>query len=176
MCQAVLDGLLTGARRATTIHGWGAAVALTAAILFHPATGLAGQLALGRDAGRPGQTVTLPLTYRQGTGTEAAGLATDILFKSSVLTHPRCTAGSVLSRAAKTVTCAEPQPGLLRVAVYGLNLDPVPDGDVATLTFDVAPGARRGLYLLRNIATGADAQGTDFPLAHRNGAVRVSGP
>jgi hypothetical protein len=174
MYQSVLVRLLSGAPSAKITHGW-ALMGLAAALLLHPTTSYGGELALGRAAGQPGQSVTVPLIYRQGLGPQAAGLATDIQFNPTALVHPRCAAGPALDDAAKSVVCAEPQPGLLRVGVYGLNLDPVPDGEVATITFDLLSQARRGLYSLRHTPSAADAQGRDFFLARRNGAVRVNG-
>lgn len=178
MCESLLERLLRAVPRAAALHGWAALVVLAVAILLQPAAAVAGQLALARAAGQPGQSVTVPLTYRQWMGSPAAGLATDIVFDPTALTHPHCESGAALDDvgdAAKTVTCAEPQPGLLRLVVFGFNLSPVPDGEVARVTFDVTVGARRRRYLLRHTPGAADAEGTDFPLARRNGVVRVNG-
>lgn len=141
------------------------------------AQAFAGQLALGSASGAPGQSVSLPLTFRQGTGPVAVALGTDVSFNASALSKPRCGAGSALSTSgptAKLVTCAEPSPGVLRIAVLGLNTAPLPDGEVATVTFDVAPGAREGVVALSVKAGGADALGTDFDLEHSDGSVKVT--
>lgn len=133
----------------------------------------AGGLALGRATTVAGRTVTVPLVYTAGRGPDAVALATDIRFDPAVLSQPRCAGGRSLG-SGKDVKCSEPRSGLLRLAVYGLNLDSVPAGEVATVTFDVAPGARPRSYQLRHTASAATADGTDFTLRQRPGTVRVS--
>lgn len=151
----------------------GVSLALVLAVLWCNARSApAGQLSLGRATARPGQTVTVPVVYAAGAGPVAAGLATDIAFNPVGLSHPRCASGAALG-ASKAVKCAEPKRGLVRIAIYGLNLDAIPAGEVATVSFDVAPGPRRRVYRLRHKPTAATADGTDFSLAHRSGAIRV---
>lgn len=150
-----------------------AAFLVIVAMFTGAATAFAGELTLGRTRGQTGGEVTVPLTYRQSSGPAAAGMATDIRFDPKGLTQPRCAAGAALSSGQKSVKCAEPQPGLLRVAIYGLNLDPVPDGEVATVTFRVSPQARHGLYRLRHQPSAADAGGKEFTLLRHDGLIRV---
>ena len=150
-------------------------------LLVWTAAAHAGELAIGNAQVLSGQTVTVPVTYTAGKAGKkvAAAVATDIRFNSKVFSNPRCEDGSALgsgAAAAKTVKCAEPQPGLLRVAVFGLNVAPVPEGEVARVTFDVAADARPGRYRLRQKPTAADASGNDFRLVQRHGAVRVAKP
>jgi hypothetical protein len=168
MRESIPERLLAGPRR-----GWAAGL-LTAALVCNAATAFGGDLALARVTGKRGQPVSVPVLYRQGGGSAAAGLATDIVFDPTVLTHPRCTAGAALGSAnEKTVKCAEPRPGLLRLLVYGLNLGAVPSGQVAIVTFDVAAGTQRRSLRLRHTPTAADANGKEIPLNHHNGAVRI---
>ena len=136
------------------------------------APALAGELSIGDAQARPGSEVTLPITYQQGTGPAAAALASDIRFPRG-LTEWRCAPGAALSGGQKTVKCAEPKPGLLRIAVYGLNLDPIPDGEVATVTFQVSPAARPAAYRLRHRPSAADATGKDYRLRHHDGILRI---
>lgn len=145
---------------------------ITVAMFASGATASAGELIVGDAQAQPSAEVTVPITYRQGTGPAAAGLATDIRFPKG-LTQPRCAPGAALSGGQKTVKCAEPKPGLLRVAVFGLNLDAIPDGEVATVTFQVSPGARPGSYRLRNRPSAADAEGKDYRLRHHDGMIRI---
>jgi hypothetical protein len=154
------------------------AMVMAAGLLMWTTVAFAGEMSLGAAEVLPGQPVTLALTYTGG-GRVAAAVATDIRFNAKVFTNPRCESGSALASngtAAKSVKCAEPKPGLLRVAVFGLNVAPVPNGEVALVTFDVAPGARPGQYRLRQKPTAADATGNDFRLQRHHGAVRVKRP
>ena len=138
-------------------------------------TALAGELSIGDAQAQPGGEATVPITYQQGTGPAAAALTSDIRF-SDRLTQFRCAPGAALSGGQKTVKCAEPRRGLLRIAVYGLNLDPIPDGEVAIVSFHVPPGMRRRAYRLRNRPSAADAAGKEYPLRHRDGIVRIGYP
>jgi hypothetical protein len=137
----------------------------------------ASQLQVGRVRAQPGQSVTVPVIYRKGAGPVATALTTDIRFDTTALAHPRCAAGSALSEggADKRVMCAEPSPGMLRLVLFGFNQDPVPNGQVATVTFDVSADAQRQPYRLENTPTASDAAGHDFRLARKNGDVGVGG-
>ena len=134
------------------------------------------QLQLGQGRGQAGRSVTLPLTYKLSGGRTAVALATDIQFDPAALSNPRCDSGNVLSRAGKSVQCAQPRPGLLRIAVFGLNSNPVPEGEVATVTFDVAPGVRPRRVVLRQTPSAADANGTEFRIGRKTGLVRLTAP
>ena len=149
-----------------------------AVILGSAARTFGSELALGSAAAQPGQTITVPVTYTPKGDATAAALTTDLRFDAKALSHPRCESGSALTggeQAGKTVKCVERQPGMLRLLVYGLNLGPVPAGEIARVSFDVAAGARPRSYRLRHRATAADANGNDFTLRHRDGTVRVGG-
>ena len=134
----------------------------------------AGELALGNAQGQPGHTVTVPLVYMAGPRA-AAAVASDIRFDARALRNPRCAAGGALNGTGKQVRCAEPKRGLLRIAIFGLNLSAVPNGEVAQVTFDVSPNAPFRRYALRQRASAADAEGKDFLLKHRNAKLSVGG-
>jgi hypothetical protein len=152
-----------------------AVLLVTCGILWNASSAFGGELSLGTGHATRGGTVTLSVIYREANGPAAVGVATDVKFDPNGLTQPHCAVGGALASGtvSKSVRCAEPQAGVLRLAVYGLNRDPVPDGEVATVTFSVAAQARRRMYRLRQRPTAADADGRDFNLAHRTGAVRV---
>ncbi len=147
-------------------------VCLVTTILGGVANALSGQLTLGAARAAPGQTVTLPVTYDPGTGRTAVALGSDIRFRTG-LTNPRCAPGRALSKAGKTVRCAEPKPGLLRLVVFGLNVGPIPAGELALVTFDIAPGMRARSYRLQHTTRGADANGKEFGLRRRSGTIIV---
>ncbi len=132
----------------------------------------AGELVVGAASAAPGQSVTVPVTYTAG-GRSAVAVASDVRFNTAIFKNPRCTGGSDLP-AAKSVRCGTPKSGILRLAVFGLNTDPMVSGEVAKITFDVAPNAKKGRYRLRNKPSAADKDGNDFRLAHGHGAVRVA--
>lgn len=150
--------------------------AVAALVLWAAAPAFASDLGLGHVTARRGQSVTVPVVYRQTRGPVAVAVSTDITFDTTALSHPQCALGAALSSsgpAAKLVICSEPAPGVLRLAVLGLNAAPIASGEIATVSFDVAATARPRPSVLRHKPGAADAQGTDFRLTHRNGAIRI---
>ena len=147
-----------------------------AIIVCDSAGAFAGGLQLGRVSGEAGQPVTIPVVYRGGRR-PASALMVDIKFHSG-LTNPQCAAGAALSNgnADKSVSCAERSPGSFRLILFGMNQDPIPNGEVATITFDVAATARPGLYALKATPTAAEPNGHKMRLAKRSGAVKVHVP
>lgn len=144
--------------------------AITLSLLLTPSA-RAGELVLGNAEVVPGTTVTVPLTYTTG-GRDAVAVASDIRFNATIFQNPRCADGSALA-AGKSVRCATPKRGILRVAVFGLNNDTLPGGELATITFDIPAGAKAGRYKLRNKPSAADKDGSDFRLKHGHGTVSV---
>jgi hypothetical protein len=150
---------------------------VTLLVLCGASGAFASQLALGNVSGQNGQSVTVPVTYRHSRGRVAVAVGTDITYDRAVLTNPRCDTGSAVSTsgpAAKMVVCGQPKPGVLRLAVVGLNTAPLPDGEVATVTFDVASTKHHRIHPLRHKPGASDAHGTDFRLTRRNGAIRTN--
>lgn len=149
--------------------------AVTVLVLGSAAQAFAGQLALGKANAKPGRSATVPITFRQG-GPVAVAVGTDITFDTKALSKPRCETGSAVSTSgpgAKMVICSEPKPGVVRLAVLGLNTAPLPNGEIALLTFDVASSTQHQLYVLHQTPGGADANGTDFRLRNRNGSIHI---
>lgn len=145
-----------------------------AIIVFGATQVLAGELQVGRVVGRAGQAVTVPVTFRAGTGAVVTALSTDIRFDKE-LANPRCGTGAAMAGGAadKVVSCAEVSPGLLRVLIYGFNQDPMPNGEVATVTFDVLASVRHRLHRLVNLPDGSDANGNGLRIGRKSGTVRL---
>ncbi len=133
----------------------------------------AGEIRLGEATVEPGQSVTVPLRY-SASGKTAVAVASDVRFNTSIFKNPRCSGGSALP-ANKSVRCGNPSRGVLRLAIFGLNTDPLPSGELATITFDIPATAKPGRYKLRNKPSAADKDGNDFRLTHGHGTVRVAG-
>jgi hypothetical protein len=151
------------------------AAGVSVAVLCTTAHAFGGTLVLKKAQGQAGATVAVAVLYRQGGGTAAAGLATDIEFDRTVLSQPRCAPGPALAAVSKSVICSETTPGRLRLGILGLDTTSVPQGEVARVTFAVAPTARPGRYKLRQHPTAADSDGRDYALRSRDGVVRIGG-
>lgn len=150
-----------------------AAFVYGAVIVASTTAALAGEIRLGDAVVEPGQSVTVPLSY-SASGKTAVAVASDVRFNTSIFKNPRCSGGSALP-ANKSVRCGNPSRGVLRLAIFGLNTDPLPSGELATITFDIPATAKPGRYKLRNKPSAADKDGNDFRLTHGHGAVRIAG-
>ena len=81
--------------------------AVAALVLWGAAPAFASDLGLAHLKVRRGESVTVPLTYRQGRGRVAVAVGSDIRFDTAALSNPRCAPGTALSTsgpAAKLVT------------------------------------------------------------------------
>jgi len=146
-----------------------------ALIVFGTSRAFASDLHIGRVAAQPGQPVTVPVTFIAGHGPAITALSSDIHFDKG-LGNPRCAAGSALAGVDKVLNCAAVEPGVVRLLIFGLNQDPIPNGEVATVTFDVLKKGRHQLHRLRSVTTASDANGNSLRLARKSGTVRVGLP
>lgn len=143
-----------------------------AIIVLSGAQALAGGLQVGRVNARPGQPIAVPVTFTAGRGTAVTALTVDIHFDKG-LTNPRCAQGAAMAGVDKIVRCAEVDPGQVRLLIFGFNQDAMPSGEVATVTFDVAPNWRHRLHRLLSEVSASDADGKPIQLARKSGTVRV---
>jgi len=148
----------------------------------------AAMLRVGRAHGRPEGTVSVPVRFARQQGENIVGLSGDITFDATVLANPRCEVarklgiewgarkgrgGSEMARE-KTAVCSEPRPGVVRIGIFGLNLVPIPAGEVATVTFDVLPTAKPGRYPLTVSPGSAGPAGEEVGITTgKDGFVRV---
>lgn len=76
-------------------------------------------------------------------------------------------AGSAINSAGKDIATSNPQPALARILIVGLNRTPIPDGVIATLSFQVKAGASTGIYPIEAAnGVGSDSNGgaVDLPV------------
>ncbi len=84
--------------------------------------------------------------------------------------------GSVLASAGKSVWVSNPQPGLQRILIVGLNQNAIADGVLATLAVEVNAGTAPGVYpLALTNALASDPNGGPVSLFTSDGAVVVPG-
>jgi len=137
----------------------------------------ASDLKIGRLQATAGAPVTVPVTYTAKGAPAATALSTEIRFDKG-LANPRCAAGDAIAggKADKTVRCGTPEPNVLRIIVFGFNQDPIPSGEIATITFDVLRSGRHRIHRLGNLPLASDGTGREFRLARKSGIVRVGTP
>ena len=84
--------------------------------------------------------------------------------------------GSALAGAGKTIWTANPQPGLERILIVGLNQNLIADGVLAMLSVEVNTGTAPGVYPLGlTNALASDPNGGSVSLSTSDGGVVIAG-
>jgi len=119
-------------------------------------------------------TVTIPITLTNEQGTDVVGTSNDIAYDPDYFDFLDCTIGPAGEAANKGVQFSLPSYGVLRVGVLEMNLDPIPDGVVASVTFYVEDDAPcDDAYILMNAPTATDAVGNLLDLTGTDGEIYV---
>lgn len=146
------------------------AVAILIALSILPLQ--AASLNLGQGEGSPGWKASIPLNLTGGSDVVAA--SADITYDPSVLKNPVAQAGESARSAGKEVHTSIPRQGVLRVSVLGMNLGELPDGVIATITFDVDLKAPLGKQTRLGISPSAsDKRGNPVAVKGKNGFVAI---
>lgn len=148
----------------------------------HVLTALSVSLFLGVGGANAAEVTLAPLidgvatvSYREGAAA-ATIVAGEIRFDPRALSAPSCAAGSALQAGTKSLQCALIKPGVLRLIVFGLDRDPVPEGEIARVGFAATPDLRASRYRLRlRKPTAANADGETVRLLRRNPPIRLAG-
>jgi hypothetical protein len=151
-------------------------------LLLAPATALAqssgATLAAGSGSGSPGDAgISVSVSISSGSGVDVAGINFDLNYSSSSLEVANVSIGSAASGAGKLMSWSTPSTGKVRVIVFGLNQDSIPNGTIASISFNVKSSASAGttsLDISNQAAT--DPQGTSVPLAASDGSFTVLAP
>jgi hypothetical protein len=158
------------------------AVILGLVLLLTPASALAqssgATLSAGSGSGSPGDTgISVSVSISSDSGVDVAGLNFDLAYSSSALEVANVTIGSAASGADKLISWSSPSSGRIRVIVFGLNQDSIPNGTVARVSLNVKSSASPGstsLDILNQAAT--DPEGSSVPLSANDGSFTVLAP
>ena len=132
----------------------------------------AATLSVGDGVASPGSTATVPITLSGGSGIVA--VSADIFYDTAVLKNPKAEIGNAAQSGEKQIHSSIPEQGVSRVSVVGMNLDEIPDGTIATITFDVAPSAPIKKKIQLTISpSAADARGNTVPVSSENGVITI---
>lgn len=143
-------------------------------------------LSIASGSGDPGATgIVLAVSLASQAGAQVSGLNVDLSFDGSRLSVPSgpcnnvvaVVSGSAAQSAGKAILCSRPSASTVRIILFGLNQDAIPDGPVALITFEVLPGAPAGsstLDLHNGAASAPDGSGV--PLDLTDGAFSVNAP
>jgi uncharacterized repeat protein (TIGR01451 family) len=123
------------------------------------------QLDLSEGDGSPGGTGSIQITLTSGPNSLAA-LGVDIGYDPTLFSNFSCTINPAIgsgTSADKQCAASSPSEGVFRVGILGLNQNVIPDGLVATVSFDVASTATcDSITLLTNIPSATTSTGSDI--------------
>lgn len=154
---------------------------LAAALLALP-VGVAAQsgasLSVGNASGLPGAvSISVPVNLSSGGGAQIAGLSFTLTFDSSRLAFASCADGPSADAALKDAACNPQGASAVRVIIFGLNQNAIPDGTVVYVRFNVLSGATPGTSALTpsNLAA-TDPSGNPVTIGGSDGYFEVLAP
>lgn len=149
-------------------------------VLWIPAYSAVG-LNLGKAEGRPGETVTIPLTLTLS-GELPVGLSSNSLDGGFFTYDPKqmkfagAEKGSDLAGADITLVFTEPSPGKITFQIMDNTLRTLPAGEIAVLKFTLLKGPRclghATVGLHSNVAC-ADAETHEIPVTVGEGSISI---
>lgn len=134
----------------------------------------AATLSVGTAQGNPGDVVSAGVDLN-GDGLEN-GMNFDINFDANKLDVQSVSIGAAAQSAQKTLNYSQPQSGVVRIIIFGLNRNVIPDGRVAELEFSIKATAEAGdavLSLTNVVVSSPDAQ--KLPISTSNGKIVILG-
>ncbi len=114
------------------------------------------------SAAQPGQTVMIPLVMHSS-GTQVCAVSADVTYDASALTWVSGQTGPAGSAAGKNAVVQPIGPGVIRVALIGMNTNPVMDGSILEFVFTVNSAASGNTSIRVNCGA-ADCMGSDYPM------------
>ena len=152
-------------------------------LMFISSSGAQGvTLDLGDGSGPPGGTASVQLTLDKG-GESVSAVAMDIGFDNTILSNPRAEINPQIGAGTNTdrqLISSELSPGVFRIGIIPASFTQqsleaiIPDGLVATVTFDVSSNAAPGATTtLTNTPSASRPDGQALPSVGRNGTVTI---
>ena len=135
-------------------------------------------ISAGSGSGNPGDAnISVPVSLNSQDGAQVAGLNFDLSFDDSRLNVSNVTSGSAASGAGKIMSWSQPSSSTLRVIIFGLNQDAIPNGTVANVIFNVLVSAVSGASpLTLSNAAATDPGGSGIQVTLNNGTFTVLSP
>jgi len=131
-------------------------------------------LSLGSAEGTIGVGATITVPLIMSSNDSATGFNLDINYDSNALGNPIISASQSLVSAEKSISSSSPLNGVFRMIVIGLNQNIIPEGEIASLTFEINSDASDGsanLSISNLNATNANGESVLFE--SQNGSVKL---
>jgi hypothetical protein len=129
-------------------------------------------ISVGSSSGKPGDTnISVPVSLKSRGGAQVVGLNFDLTFDDNQLNVVDVTIGSAASSAGKFISWAQLSSDRVRVIIFGLNQDPIPNGNVANVIISVLVDAAPGIsYLTLDNTAATDQHGEGIDIKLGNGS------
>jgi hypothetical protein len=167
-----LDAFLFRDRRAP--RGWFARVLLCHGVLSLGAIQIFGQVAVSLNSATttPGSSATLTVSASASGGVQPAILKWTMEYPASV-TGIQVSPGPAAAAAGKNVTCSYGISAATCLA-WGENQTSIPDGALATATFQISPASRNSsIAIVSSPASASDGDGNSLPVASAGGTINL---
>jgi hypothetical protein len=133
-------------------------------------------LILSSSSGAPGAPVSLSIALHSIGGTRPAGVQWTLRYAPADFAAVRLMAGPAAMVAGKSIYCA-PQSGSMTCLAAGINSNLIPDGVVASATFEISPtaaGRSSPIQLTNTVAASLD--GSEILISGTGGDVTIVQP
>ncbi len=118
--------------------------------------------------------VTIEISLTNEPGITVSATSNDIEYNHTYLTPKEALIGPAGEASEKSAIDNVVEPGLYRIGVLSLsNFNPMPDGIVAYITFQIACDTPEGAYLLLNTPSCSSPQGDPIDTAGSDGFIEV---
>jgi hypothetical protein len=111
---------------------------------------------IGASNAVKGNAVKLPITFAGGY--QAAAVSIDVGYSTAQLSIPSASIAPAAAAAGKVISTGTPSAGVFRILItdaLGSSITPVPDGEIATISFGVSSSGS-GSVTLTNTPSAAD--------------------
>lgn len=145
------------------------------------------EIDVGNGSGDPGDTgIVVTVSLNSVDGAEVTGINFDLSYDSASVTVPTGSCNNLAISLAsavanpppdKSISCSHPSGNTVRVIIFGMNAEPIPDGTIVSVTFNVLLTASPGSFSLSlsNVAA-TDAGGGGVATSLSDGTFTVNAP
>lgn len=132
-------------------------------------------ISAGSASGNPGDTnINVPVSLQSKDGAHVVGLNFDLSFDDNRLNVSSVTIGPAASGAGKIMSWSQLSTSTVRVIIFGLNQDMIPNGTVANVIFNVLDDAApETSHLVLSNAAATDPSSSGIGVRLNNGSFTV---
>jgi len=164
---AFIFGAIPAAKHFARILTWSGFLVL----ISIPILGQQVALSLSSATTTPGSSAALTVSTSGAGGFQPAILQWTMQYPADV-TGIDVSPGPAATSAGKNITCSYGVSAATCVA-WGENKTPIPDGAVATATFQIAASSRNGNIAITSLGSSSDGEGNSLPVTSAAGTINL---